>query len=151
MGQPEPRWSHASGSGGRRVIDGDHRICDAIAAVSDQPAVQRWAEVFALLGDPSRLALLISIRRAGRICVSYLAAATALKEATVSQALRLLRSRGVVTADRDGRLVRYALVDDHIAELVDRITEGGVPAGPEATTLTQRLQTQSTHSGQLPP
>ena len=107
---------------GRRVIDGDHRICDAIAAVRDQPALERWAEVFALLGDPSRLALLISIRRADRICVSDLAAATALKEATVSQALRLLRSRGVVTADRDGRLVRYALVDDHVAELIDRIT-----------------------------
>lgn len=135
---------------GRRIIEGDHRLCDAIAAVSDQPALERWAEVFALLGDPSRLALLISIRRAGRICVSDLAAATALKEATVSQALRLLRSRGVVTADRDGRLVRYALADDHVAELVDRITGGGVSASPEAPALGQTLWAQSACSSQLP-
>ncbi|MGH3765209.1 MAG: ArsR/SmtB family transcription factor [Pseudonocardiaceae bacterium] len=111
--------------GGRRIIDEDHRVCAAIAAVRDQPALARWAEVFALLGDPSRLALLVAIRRAGRICVSDLAAATALKEATVSQALRLLRSRGAVVADRDGRLVRYALADDHVAELIDRVVEGG--------------------------
>jgi ArsR family transcriptional regulator, lead/cadmium/zinc/bismuth-responsive transcriptional repressor len=114
--------------GGRRIIDQDHRVCDAIAAVSDQPALERWANVFAMLGNPRRLALLVSIHRAGRICVSDLAAATALKEATVSQALRLLRRRGAVVADRDGRLVRYALADDHMAALVDRVTEGGGPS-----------------------
>lgn len=110
--------------GDRRIIDEDHRVCDAIAAVSDQSALERWAQTFALLGDPSRLALLVSIRRAGPICVSDLAAATGLKEATVSQALRLLRSRGAVVADRDGRLVRYALADQHLAALVDRVAEG---------------------------
>ena len=118
--------------GGHRIIDKDHRVCDAIAAVSDQPALERWAQVFALLGHPSRLALLISIRHAGRICVSDLAAATALKEATVSQALRLLRSRGAVVADRDGRVVRYALADDDLAVLVDRVTEAGVKTAPGA-------------------
>jgi DNA-binding transcriptional ArsR family regulator len=107
--------------GGRRIIDGDHRICEAIAAVSDQPALERWAGLFAMLADPSRLALLVCIHRAGRICVSDLAAATALKESTVSQALRLLRRRGVVAAERDGRLVRYALADDHVATLVERV------------------------------
>jgi len=116
--------------GGRRIIDKDHRVCDAIAAVGDQPALERWAQVFALLGDPNRLALLVSIRQAGRICVSDLAAATTLKEATVSQALRLLRSRGAVVADRDGRLVRYALADDHLAALVDRVNESAAKTGP---------------------
>ena len=115
---------------GRRIIDEDHRVCDAIAALSDHPALERWAEMFALLGDPSRLALLVCIRRAGRICVSDLAAATALKEATVSQALRLLRSRGAVVADRDGRMVRYSLADDHLAMLVDRVTDGTGAAAP---------------------
>jgi ArsR family transcriptional regulator, lead/cadmium/zinc/bismuth-responsive transcriptional repressor len=137
--------------GGRRVIDGDHRICDAIAALSDQTVLEHWAEVFAVLGDSSRLALLISIRRAGRICVSDLAAATSLKEATVSQALRLLRSRGVVTADRDGRLVRYAIADDHVAELVDRIAEGGPSIGSEGPTLTHRSRVRAASSCQLPP
>lgn len=117
--------------GGRRIIDEDHRVCDAIAAVRGQPALERWAAVFALLGDPSRLALLVAIRRAGRICVSDLAAATALKESTVSQALRLLRRRGAVVANRDGRLVRYALADDHVVALIDRVVENGASTSPE--------------------
>jgi ArsR family transcriptional regulator, lead/cadmium/zinc/bismuth-responsive transcriptional repressor len=86
--------------------------------------------MFALLGDPSRLALLVSIHRAGPICVSDLAAATGLKEATVSQALRLLRSRGAVVADRDGRLVRYALADENLVALVERVAESGTTTGP---------------------
>ena len=133
--------------GRRRIIDGDHRVCDAIAAVSDQRALERWAEVFDLLGDPSRLALLLSIRYAGPICVSDLAAATSLKEATVSQALRLLRSRGVVAAERDGRLVRYALVDQHVAQLVDRVADHGSGIGP----IQQQPPASDRQSGQLPP
>jgi DNA-binding transcriptional ArsR family regulator len=131
--------------GGQRIIDGDHRVCDAIAAVSDHPALEHWAEVFNLLGDPSWLALLVSIRHAGPICVSDLAAATSLKEATVSQALRLLRSRGVVAAERDGRLVRYALVDQHVAQLVDQVADHGSGIGS-----IQKPPTPARHSSQLP-
>jgi ArsR family transcriptional regulator, lead/cadmium/zinc/bismuth-responsive transcriptional repressor len=111
----------------RRIIDADHHVCDAIAAVSDPQAIQRWATIFALLGDPTRLALLISIHHAGWICVSDLATATALKPATVSQALRLLRQHGAVTANRDGRLVRYALANHHLARLIDCITKSDNP------------------------
>ncbi|MPZ67403.1 MAG: metalloregulator ArsR/SmtB family transcription factor [Pseudonocardiaceae bacterium] len=106
---------------GRRIIDDNHVVCAAIAAVTDQPALDHWVDVFALLGDPTRLALLVSIHRAGRICVSDLATATGSKEATVSQALRLLRRRGAVVADRDGRLVRYTLASDELAALLDRV------------------------------
>jgi DNA-binding transcriptional ArsR family regulator len=54
-----------------------------------------------------------------------------LKEATVSQALRLLRRRGAVVADRDGRLVRHALADDHFAALV-KVAEPGAKTSPGA-------------------
>lgn len=111
----------------RRIIDADRHVCDAIAAVSDPQAIQRWANIFALLGDPTRLAVLTSIHHAGWICVSDLATATALKPATVSQALRLLRHHGAVIADRDGRLVRYALADRHLATLIDCITTSDNP------------------------
>jgi DNA-binding transcriptional ArsR family regulator len=110
-----------------RIIDAQHHVCDAIAAVSVPQAIQRWATIFALLGDPNRLAVLTSIHHAGRICVSDLATATALKPATVSQALRLLRQHGAVTADRDGRLVRYTLADHHLATLIDCLTKSDTP------------------------
>jgi DNA-binding transcriptional ArsR family regulator len=76
------------------------------------------AAVFRLLGDPTRLRLLHALLEAGELCVCDLAAATGILEATVSQSLRLLRASEVVSSRRDGRLVYYRLVDDHVRMLL---------------------------------
>jgi DNA-binding transcriptional ArsR family regulator len=103
----------------RRVIDGE-RICAAIETLSHHD-LPRSAEVFALLGDPSRLALLVAIRAAGPISVSDLATATGLTADTTSQALRFVRAASVVTAHRDGRVIRYQLTDPAVDELLGRL------------------------------
>ena len=103
---------------GHRTIDG-HRVCDAIAAVGEHAEVRALAERFALLADPGRLALLLALRIAGPLAVTDLAVATGMNDPAVSQALRLLRAAGVVAGDRDGRVVRYRLVDDKTAALLD--------------------------------
>jgi ArsR family transcriptional regulator, lead/cadmium/zinc/bismuth-responsive transcriptional repressor len=103
---------------GHRVIDGE-RVCEAIAAISCPSAdVAARAAAFAVLGDPTRLTLLIAIKAAGPISVSDLAAATGLNDTTVSQTLRYLRAAQVVTAERDGRVIRYQLADGPVAVLV---------------------------------
>ena len=106
-----------AGRSGHRVID-DERVCQAIAAIGPAAAVEARARSFAILGDPTRLTLLMCIRAAGPISVSDLAAATGLNDTTVSQALRYLRAAGVVTAERDGRVIRYRLADGPVAELL---------------------------------
>lgn len=103
---------------GHRTIDG-HRVCEAIAAIGDTVHVRSWAERFSLLADPGRLALLLALHRAGPLAVSDLAVATGMRDPAVSQALRLLRTAGVVTGDKDGRVVRYRLVDDALRPLLD--------------------------------
>ncbi|HEV2375115.1 MAG TPA: metalloregulator ArsR/SmtB family transcription factor [Streptosporangiaceae bacterium] len=102
---------------GQRVIDGE-RVCQAISALGDAAVIRDQARRFALLGDPTRLALLTCIHAAGPISVSDLAAATGITDATVSQTLRYLRASQVVTAERDGRVVRYQLSDSSIAGLL---------------------------------
>ena len=103
---------------GHRVIDGE-RLCEAIAAISCPSAdIQARAKTFALLGDPTRLALLTCIKAAGPISVSDLSAATGLNDTTVSQTLRYLRAAQVVTAERDGRVIRYHLADSPVAALL---------------------------------
>jgi Predicted transcriptional regulators len=87
----------------RRIID-DHRVCEAIAGVGDSRDVRTWAARFAALSDPARLTLLLCIHAAGPICVSDLAVAADMNDTAVSQSLRLLRSEGIVTAHRDGRV-----------------------------------------------
>lgn len=104
----------------RRTIDGD-RACAAVAAIGDRDEVARWAHRYGLLADPTRLALLLAIHHAGPIAVSDLAAAADVSDAAVSQALRLLRSEGVVAAHRRGRVVRYTLEDPLLEELLTRV------------------------------
>jgi ArsR family transcriptional regulator, lead/cadmium/zinc/bismuth-responsive transcriptional repressor len=93
-----------------RVIDKE-RVCQAIVALGDSADLERRARRFALLGDPTRLAVLTAIHTAGPISVSDLAASSGISDGSVSQALRHLRAAGVVAAERDGRVMRYRLVD----------------------------------------
>ncbi|MFJ5234809.1 ArsR/SmtB family transcription factor [Kitasatospora sp. NPDC088391] len=102
---------------GQRTIDG-HRVCEAIAAIGDAEHVRAWAERFALLADPGRLALLLALHRTGPLAVTDLAVATGMRDPAVSQALRLLRAAGLVAGERDGRVVRYRLVDPAVAEVL---------------------------------
>ena len=89
----------------------------------DPTDAARLAGLFRLLGDPTRARLLHALLEAGELCVCDLAAATGTAEATVSQALRLLRASGVVTGRREGRNVFYRLSDAHVRMLLDLTLE----------------------------
>jgi DNA-binding transcriptional ArsR family regulator len=107
---------------GRRMLESE-RVCEAIGALGEPAELAAWAARFGLLGDPSRLALLLGIAQAGPISVTDLAVATDLNETTVSQALRLLRAAGTVVARRDGRIVRYELADEEVGQLLHLLSE----------------------------
>ena len=88
-------------------------------AAPREEALTRVTGLFKLLGDPTRSRLLYALLEAGEMCVCDLAAATDTAEATVSQALRLLRTAGVVAGRREGRNVFYRLSDAHVRMLLD--------------------------------
>lgn len=85
----------------------------------DQGELSSLAQLFRLLGDPTRVRLLYALLEVGEMCVSDLTAAVDSQESTVSQALRLLRASGAVVGRRDGRMVFYRLADDHVRMLLD--------------------------------
>ncbi|PKZ41185.1 transcriptional regulator [Kytococcus schroeteri] len=72
----------------------------------------QWARRFDLLGDPTRLRLLDRMHHHPGSTVAELAEAAGISHATASQALRTLRTQGWVEATRDGRSMRYRLVDE---------------------------------------
>lgn len=74
------------------------------------------ADLFAALGDPTRLRIVAALA-ANELCVCDLAATVGQSESAVSHHLRLLRSLGLVRARRDGRRVYYAPADGHVAVL----------------------------------
>jgi DNA-binding transcriptional ArsR family regulator len=103
-----------------RIID-PARVCQAIEGLGDPATAATWAQRFALLGDPTRLRILLCIKAAGPISVSDLAVAADLHDVTVSQTLRFLRASGTVTAERDGRVIRYEIHDAIIASLLSQV------------------------------
>ena len=110
----------------RRIIDGD-TVCAAIEALQDTEALAERAQRFAILGDPTRLRVLVAIHAAGPISVSDLAVATGLTDDHASQTLRFLRASQTVVAERDGRVVRYQIADPMVTELVATIAPKSVP------------------------
>src|SRR5680860_1736824 len=93
----------------------DHDRVDAARErlVSNDEATA-LAELFKLLGDPTRARILYALVEAGELCVCDLAATVDVSEPATSHALRLLRTAGIVRNRRDGRMVYYRLDDAHV-------------------------------------
>ena len=87
------------------------------------------AACFRLLGDPKRVRILYVLLEAGELCVCDIAAAAEISETTVSQAMRLLRTAGIVRNRRDGRMIYYRLDDAHVRLLLDVSKEHVVHEG----------------------
>ncbi|PNE40952.1 ArsR/SmtB family transcription factor [Streptomyces noursei] len=71
------------------------------------------------LSAPSRLRILARLQE-GPCAVGDLAAAVGMEQSACSHQLRLLRNLGLVTGERNGRSIVYALYDHHVAELLDQ-------------------------------
>jgi DNA-binding transcriptional ArsR family regulator len=105
-----------------RVVDAE-RVEAARARLPGEDELDGLTGIFRLLGDPTRVRLLYALLEAGELCVCDLAATIDATETTVSQALRLLRTAGVVRSRRDGRTIHYRLDDAHVRMLLDLTRE----------------------------
>ena len=95
------------------------KVAAAIDRSIDPDEVARITELFRLLGDPTRVRLLYALVEVGELCVCDLAAVVGVPETSVSHALRLLRTAGIVRTRRAGRMVFYSLTDAHVRVLLD--------------------------------
>ena len=95
-----------------------HRSGHVLGVDNPGDGLERVAEMFKLLGDPTRCRILFALLEAPEMRVLDIAAAVRASQPTVSAALRLLRTAGVVVGRRDGRTVHYRIADDHVAELL---------------------------------
>jgi DNA-binding transcriptional ArsR family regulator len=75
--------------------------------------------VFATLADPTRVRIVQALSAAAdELCVCDLALLLGISESALSHQLRLLRERGVVSRRRSGRMMYYALADEHVRHLL---------------------------------
>ena len=75
-------------------------------------AARAAAERARALSDPTRLMLAAALREGGELCVCDLAWISGRAQNLVSHHLRLLRTHGLVTSRRDGKLVMYSLTSE---------------------------------------
>ncbi len=86
------------------------------------------AEMFRILGEPSRLRIVLACLE-GPVCVSDLAARARLSGSLASHHLRLLRAARILRAERQGKQVFYGLADDHVrCTLTDMVAHVAEPA-----------------------
>ena len=80
--------------------------------------LSRLALTYRVLGDPTRLKIVIALR-GGEMCVCDLAAYLGLSESAVSHQLGRLRDLSLVKNRRDGQILYYSLDDAHVADLLN--------------------------------
>lgn len=74
-------------------------------------AAQEAAERARALSDPTRLGLAAALREGEELCVCDLSWIAGRSQNLVSHHMRLLRSQGLVSSRRSGKLVMYSLTE----------------------------------------
>lgn len=111
------RMEKSDGMNGLRVVHPD-RVRNARGEASPDHELAALSMIYRVLGDPSRLKILMALRR-DEMCVCDLAALSGISESAVSHQLRRLKDLALVKTRRDGQVVYYSLDDKHVVLLLD--------------------------------
>lgn len=84
----------------------------------DTRKLKRIAALFSTLSDPVRLRILHSLRLGPR-CVGEIHRSCRQKQSNTSKHLRILREAGLVSTQREGTSVHYAIAEPLIFSLCD--------------------------------
>ena len=76
-------------------------------------------EFFKVLGSPTRIRILLLLMEEDS-CVSDLAEQLDMTQSAVSHQLNLLKSNKLVRRRRDGKMILYTLVDEHVQMVVEK-------------------------------
>ncbi|NLR73893.1 ArsR/SmtB family transcription factor [Leeia aquatica] len=84
--------------------------------------VAELADLFRLLGDPTRLRVVMSCLEEP-VPVTAMAERLGLSSSLVSHHLRLLKAARIVRAERQGKQVFYMAADQHISGMISDLLE----------------------------
>ena len=114
-----PRLQRAQEEGTcRTVYVDDRRVAEARAAIPGEEAIERVADAFGVLSDPTRLRILIALST-GELCVCDLSKVIGRSMPATSHQLQLLRRAALVKYRMAGKLAYYRLADASTTALLD--------------------------------
>ena len=92
---------------------------DIVANVQKQlPDLLKVTELFKALADETRLKIAYALTLQAELCVCDVAAIIQSSTATASHHLRYLKEHGLAVSERKGKMMYYALTDDHVHQIV---------------------------------
>jgi ArsR family transcriptional regulator, lead/cadmium/zinc/bismuth-responsive transcriptional repressor len=93
----------------------------------DDGDIAQLADMFRLLGDPTRLKLVLACMTQQTASAGALAEAVGASPSLVSHHLRLLKAARLVSSKRDGKQIFYQISDAHIQsvlrDMIDHLQE----------------------------
>ena len=89
----------------------------------DPAETARIADLFRLMGDPTRVGILYALREGKELCVRDISFLVGMSETAVSHALRILRTARIVKRRRASRMAFYSLDDAHVSNLLELCRE----------------------------
>lgn len=77
------------------------------------------AELFKVFGDSTRIRIFWALHEA-EMCVCDIAVLLNITQSAISHQLRVLKQANLVKNRKEGKVVYYSLVDDHVREIFDQ-------------------------------
>ncbi len=99
------------------LVDED-KVKSVEKTLSGNRHIFQLTEIFKLLGDPTRLKILLALKEE-ELCVCDLAVLLGVSRSAVSHQLRLLKATRLVKLRREAKIAYYSLDETHISELIE--------------------------------
>lgn len=80
------------------------------------------SEIFALLGDVTRMRIMLSLME-GELCVYHICEVAGGKQSAISQHLRKLKDANLVKFRKLGNQVLYSIADEHVVKIIMQAIE----------------------------
>lgn len=72
------------------------------------------ATIIGLIGNDTRIKILYLIQSENRLCVCDLSDILGMTVPAISQHLRKLKDRGIISSERDGTIIYYSLKEEYV-------------------------------------
>ena len=95
----------------------ENRVRAARKALPGEPVTDRLSEMFKVLGDPTRLKVVLALGRE-ELCVCDVAALLGMTGSAISHQLRILKNLHIVKYRKQGKMAYYSLADRHVENIL---------------------------------
>jgi len=94
-------------------------IGKVLESMPDEEVLYDLSELYKVFGDSTRIRILYVLFES-EMCVADIAQLLGMSTSAISHQLRILKANRLVKFRREGKVVFYALADDHVRTIIDQ-------------------------------